>query len=80
MVNWNTLIHRVALKNHIEDRKVKLACDAAFRFLKDVAMHEHRNLRLTGLGIFALGRDKKKYKSYVRKIERDSGGLEQLCD
>ena len=80
MVNWNKIIHRVALKNNMDDRRVKLAGDAAFRFLREVAMQEHRNLRLTGLGIFALNKDKRHYKRYVRKIERDSGRLVELCD
>lgn len=78
MVSWNKVIHRVALKNHMDDRRVKLAGDAAFRFLREVAMMEHRNLRLTGLGIFAINKVKKDYKRYVRKIERDSGGLDGL--
>jgi hypothetical protein len=64
----------------MDDRRVKLAGDAAFRFMREVAMMEHRNLRLTGLGIFAINKVKKNYKQYVKAIERDSRGLDWVSD
>jgi hypothetical protein len=73
MISWDRIVHSAALENNISDREAEKILNSSFRFLREVAFIEKKNMRFKNWGIFAFidrEAEPEKYKKYLARLEK----------
>lgn len=71
MVKFNKMVHKVALKNNLDDLKVRYVLESPFEFMREVAIKEQKNFRFAYLGAFYIKEGSKRFKRYVQRAKGD---------